>query len=465
MISAPRNYTGRQLLDYDDLKELGKELGRPVSALYALAADNDPFAIGERRRAGAKWFHDKVWKLLKPGEGIHLRRLHYRLISQAKPIKMSDGTPFENTERCWIALGSTSKDARSLDLVPAEYFVDRRNAKPLICLPTESSDCSLQILGREPYAELHIADSAPMPGLPRLRLTPPVILQPYHVEIWCEKSTINDILEPIAQEFGVNLITGIGELSQTACVNVVERAERSQLPVRILYVSDFDPAGQSMPVAVARKIEHRLAVKGLDLDIQVRPVVLTYDQCVEYRLPRTPIKETEKRAEGFEKRFGEGATELDALEEIHPGELRNILVRELGRYLDLYLAKDVADKAAEIKDEISEINDRVHHEHRASLRKLQAAWKKIAVDHAKQVAAWSKVAKPVWRAIANDLDSQSPDPDCIDWPEPSQEADEDPDPLFDSTRDYVEQMDSYKSFQGKPTERRKRRSRNNGGRS
>jgi hypothetical protein len=47
----------------------------------------------------------------------------------------------------------------------------------------------------------------------------------------------------------------------------------------------------------------------------------------------------------------------------------------------------------------------------------------------------------------------------LDWPEAELDADEDEDDddvLFDSKRGYVEQIDRYKAFQGKPTERRKR---------
>ena len=109
-------------------------------------------------------------------------------------------------------------------------------------------------------------------------------------------------------------------------------------PVRILYISDFDPAGQSMPVAVARKIEwliHQQTDDGGDeVDMQLRPIVLSHDQCVEYRLPRTPIKDSEQRGPRFEARFGEGATELDALEALHPGELRRIVEDEVLRYWD-----------------------------------------------------------------------------------------------------------------------------------
>jgi hypothetical protein len=56
------------------------------------------------------------------------------------------------------------------------------------------------------------------------------------------------------------------------------------------------------------------------------------EQCIEYGLPRTPIKETERRALRFEERFGEGATELDALEALHPGLLREIVLGEVRRY-------------------------------------------------------------------------------------------------------------------------------------
>jgi hypothetical protein len=71
-----------RFLRYDEIKKLAAELGRPVSTLIALAPVNDPFCITTARRAGAEWFRNNVWKLLKPSEGIHLRRLHYRLVSQ-----------------------------------------------------------------------------------------------------------------------------------------------------------------------------------------------------------------------------------------------------------------------------------------------------------------------------------------------------------------------------------------------
>jgi hypothetical protein len=123
---------------------------------------------------------------------------------------------------------------------------------------------------------------------------------------------------PLKEQYNVTLVTMDGEASLTLCEDFVSRGVADGRTVRVLYISDFDPAGVSMPVAAARKIQFLIEQQDLSLDIHLRPVVLTYDQCVRYRLPRTPLKETERRAARFEERFGGGGTELDALEALRP---------------------------------------------------------------------------------------------------------------------------------------------------
>ena len=171
------------------------------------------------------------------------------------------------------------------------------------------------------------------PALPALSLKGASYGPPVLVEVWAEKTTMNDVLVPLVRRYGANLVTGAGEMSLTAVHSFLARARAAGVPARILYVSDFDPAGRSMPVAVARKIEFALDGRT-DLDIKLNPIVLTPAQCREYRLPRTPIKESERRGARFESRFGEGATELDALEALHPGALARIVGAEIERYVD-----------------------------------------------------------------------------------------------------------------------------------
>jgi hypothetical protein len=60
----------------------------------------------------------------------------------------------------------------------------------------------------------------------------------------------------------------------------------------------------------------------------------------------------------------------------------------------------------------------------------------------------------IQQAIADDIDAASADlePEVVE----PEDGDEDDDPLFDSTRDYVEQIDRFKEHQAKPTERKPR---------
>jgi hypothetical protein len=429
-------------LDHAGLLALGKELRRPLSTLEVTR--QDPFTAGQgHRRERAEWFGKKIWQRFDIQPGAHLRRIHYVLISQLLgSVKMPDGSGYLNLDRpCFDTLNKASLDARYLGLVPATDLVDRRNAEPTICEAVEAEDAALDFAGGLPAYELAGFE------VPRLALNPPIIRQRFQVEIWCEKSTMNDVLLPLGERYGVNVVTGAGELSLTRCVELVERAEQDDRPVRILYVSDFDPAGTSMPVAVARKIEFAVYSKGLGLDVQVRPVVLTHEQCIQYRLPRTPIKDTESRAAAFEARFGEGATELDALEALHPGELERILQQEINRYYDADLEANIEDVAGEVDSELTEINTKVRKRHAKAIAGLKAEQKKLAAA----VKAFEKKAGPVLDRIREDLDAEAPDVDAYDWPEPD-DGDEDDDPLFDSTREFVEQVDRYKEHQGKPTE-------------
>ena len=156
---------------------------------------------------------------------------------------------------------------------------------------------------------------------------------------------------------------------------VIERAEGR--PIRILYISDFDAGGLSMPVAVARKIEFIIRTEHHDIDLQVRSIVLTREQKEEYdRLPSIPLKDGDKRKARFEERFGEDyATELDALEAVYPGEFLKIVRREILRYYDIDLEDNIEAVATDVADELESINERVREEHAGDIETLRAEHK------------------------------------------------------------------------------------------
>ncbi|MBI4847900.1 MAG: hypothetical protein HY808_04885 [Nitrospirae bacterium] len=66
------------------------------------------------------------------------------------------------------------------------------------------------------------------------------------------------------------------------------------------FISDFDPAGETMPISVARKIEYFIRNTSNLKDIKLKPLMLTKQQCIDYQFPRTPIKDTDKRKGAFE---------------------------------------------------------------------------------------------------------------------------------------------------------------------
>ena len=461
---------------YDAVKALAAELRLPLKAVITLSDDNDPYLADRpgRRLEGAQWFA-ALWSQLEIPNGVHLRRLHYLLVSTAT-IVLPNGRPYENTHGCWKCLGGASADARFLDLVPAGAFVDRRAPEPIVYIPDdEGRDAAIGVCDDEPSINeenVPLLDYEPQsytfPELPDAVFTPPKLTEPYALEIWIEKSTVNDILLPLARTRGVTLVTGVGELSITACLALVRRVREHGRPTRILYLSDFDPAGQGMPTSVARKIQFFLDRDGDNLDIKLFPILLTAEQVAEFGLPRVPIKDSDRRRAGFEERHGEGAVELDALVALHSGALEQIVTEAIERFWapKRRAEREITRLAANIQLHIREIREGVLDAHGDEIAELRAGFEQVQAEIAEQQAAisaavaqcrrtveahqeaiddrleqWREDAAPVWQSIADEIEDGLPGLDEIEWPEPEEPIEDDA--LFDSKRTYLEQNDHY----------------------
>jgi len=207
---------------------------------------------------------------------------------------------------------------------------------------------------------------------------------------------MNDILEPICHAYGVNLVTAAGEFSITSVVRLMNRMRIHKNPCRILYVSDFDPGGRSMPVAVSRKIEKFLDDTDDPFDVRLIPIILTHEQCQKYELPRTPIKDTEKRGAQFEKRFGEGATELDALEALLPGELKKIVVKAIRQYRDSDLDTRVSEAQSQLVRDLRDIEEDVIAEYQEEIENLEYAYGELEDEVAARSGALGEQIQNVW---------------------------------------------------------------------
>src|SRR5262249_55191423 len=160
---------------------------------------------------------------------------------------------------------------------------------------------------------------------------------------------------------------GTGDISLTRCNDLIERTLEHGKPTRVLCVTDFDPGGSNMPIALARKLEFFIRERALTLEIQVRPICLLPDQVRRFRLPRNAIKESNRQAAEFERKFGAGATELDALEALRPGQLRKIVEKEIKRYVDPDLNAQVLAATAQVSNALAEINTGVEGEYGAEI--------------------------------------------------------------------------------------------------
>jgi hypothetical protein len=435
---------------YKSVKAYAKRHGLRVNDCFVLSPQNDPFYCGSpAQRRDAEWFVE-IWKRFHYTNNIHIRRIHYRIISQEREgqvILPHNGKVYENTERCFDVLNNASKYARYLELVDPAAFIDKRNPEVLINRYGRLEDPEV-FIEQSTMAELPDVSSW-YPSWPRYSVNDCYVgEQRYVLEVWCEKSTMDDILVPLCRRYEANLQIGVGELSYIKASEFVNRVKSLGKPIRLFYISDFDPGGQSMPVAVARKVEFDLRTKYSDLDIRIEALMLTVDQVKEFHLPRTPIKEKEKRKTKFEERYGEGAVELDALEALHPGVFGRIVEDALKVYYDDGLDLQVRIARDHFNNKLAKIHQNVISAHQDEVDRVLERHKKIAEEFKQRIQSYNDDVSKLSDQIEEELIEQCPDIDDYPIPE-AKEVVESNDVLFDSKRDYYTQLKAYKKFQGK----------------
>ncbi len=383
-----------------------KELGIKRKDVAVLGVSRDPFLVGnERQLQMAKWFKNIIDTYYPNVTRLHLRRVHYH-ISQKVKLKDIDGRGYYlNDYKHWVKFSMASLIARYLGFVDCDIFIDKRNP--------DTQDFSFY------YPHTTIEEACK--NLPEqivnnvsMAIWNSHLVQPYHLEIWVEKSTMHDILIPLCSQYRISLVTGLGELSLTKVKpELFNRLRNAGRPARIFYVSDFDPAGNRMPRSIARKIEwfNRLMTDE-GLDIKLKHIILTEDMVKELQLPKSPIKAKTARAttvykRKFEEKYGQGAVELDALEALYPGKFEEIVKSHILQYFDIDAHNAIVRENRRITDFI----------------------KPIVAEHLKTLVL------PSYES-------------AFEFPESELEVDESDDKswLYDSTLDYSGQLARYKSL-------------------
>jgi len=300
----------------------------------------------------AAWFY-YWWKKLGEPELIHLRRIHYHLVSRdVNYVVNKEIVRYENIKKCWQYLSNASTYARILRLVNPKVIIDRRNPQMVNELTSPSKEICLY---EEKIPLLDLINDPYNIQYPKLdvKFSYSGADQPNIVAVVAEKTTINDIIEPLQQKYQFFFQPAQGFLSYTIAYNLASLVKEYKKPLIILYISDFDPSGMDMPPSLAQQLETEFIQQGLyDWgNLKIVHVALTREQVERYKLPSNPDIE-KNRYEEFKRKYGIPPTELDALEAYFPGEIEKILVSELSHYMDISMPDKMEERRNNILENI-----------------------------------------------------------------------------------------------------------------
>lgn len=151
---------------------------------------------------------------------------------------------------------------------------------------------------------------------------------PKRVEMWLEKEALRGVISPVVVgEFGLNLHVTKGQPSITYLYEAAEEIMDDGRPTHIYVLTDFDPGGLRIFDRIRRELEGFLGSS----DLRVERIAVTPEQIAEYDLPTRPGKQTDPQAAKFEREYGEGCVELDAMP---PDMLRELAGSCLESHMD-----------------------------------------------------------------------------------------------------------------------------------
>ncbi len=180
--------------------------------------------------------------------------------------------------------------------------------------------------------------------------------QPVYVEISVEKDALSTHIKKAAWMHCTRVSVVKGQVSATMLNDIGERfqiAINKGLEPILIHFGDLDPTGVQIPKSMQKGLyEHH----GIDVD--VRQIGLTPEQCIEFDLPQSldPPKEDDPNIIRWYDEYGDQSpTELDAL---HPEQLKQIVVAALDDIYDT----DEMDEQREIeqieRDTLTEMRQR-----------------------------------------------------------------------------------------------------------
>jgi hypothetical protein len=384
--------------------------GCGLGDLTVLSAQVDPYRLDtpSGHRDGS-WLAKQLDRAIGKKRRIHWRGLHYALVARGNVVK-PNGETFLNNDDDWTWLANVAgKAARWLGYIPFERITDNRNAEPIIHRKARvvpqmfvSIGLDVSIPNADDLEPVAIAEGFE----PR---------QAYQFVIFGEKASLEDVVLPVARLRQADSYLNTGEISDTRLYEIARDGAADGRPLVVFTLTDCDPAGYQMSVSIGRKLQALRDLFFPKLQFEVVPVALTVEQVRELRLPSTPLKETEKRADRWREAFGVEQTEIDALATLRPDVLREILDRAFDPYWDSTLNERVARAKEEWDEQAAEaLREQIDAERLDALR-AEAAGKlsdlQDAIDNINErlrLAAADHFTLPVIEVPEPEIDEDAP---------------------------------------------------------
>ncbi|WP_455448187.1 hypothetical protein [Natrinema thermotolerans] len=480
----------------EQIDALAEQYGVDVDDLLIQSRRRDPMYKGtDADHAKAEWFANLWQKAVEQRESdrIHVRGVHYTVYMsdlEVEPPTDCSWDTYDNTQKCYDYLEECAVLARILGYIPLDGIIDKRADTRTVTeygthtvrpdpegLPAPTGVSTPRIPSPEARAEFvfdpaetdysewvadRVADRA------RDELSFDEARQsPYHIELWSEK-TLPDYIRGeggLAAEYGCNVVVeGEGDLSLTVANELAQRIEAAGKPAVILYLSDYDPVGYSMPANMAGKLAWLHQRGDLEQRVVIERLAVTKDQIEALDLPRKPIEESEATGTGgvaynrriteWEQQHGAGATELNALEQ-HPDEFRRIVREALERYTDPNLEAKNERQGDQWEDDVqARIEQRLREAGvDDDLEDLEAWVEDFNEAYAEVADVFERLrgmmddesAIGAWESMVQDLLGE------VEYPVatvPEGEAALPEDPIYDSSRSYAEnkaRIDRYRA--------------------
>ncbi|MGB5903509.1 MAG: hypothetical protein WBH00_11685 [Xanthobacteraceae bacterium] len=333
----------------DILRDTKRDHNASLQELTVLSPQNDPFRLDTpANHIKGKWFRDQMERagLFRTAAPIHNRGIHYAIVSLGDAL-LPNGSPYFNNLDCWGFLEEASNTARWLGYMPWEKIIDARNAEPVIHIANQKNPFFW--IQSKTYA-LPEADDY----FPRVMMSDYDCRQKYHLVIYGEKTSLGGVLEPIAAQYGADLYLPSGEISNSQLAMMARVGAADGRPMVVFAFTDCDPAGYQMAASIGHKLRALRDGFHPELEFELHAPALTVEQVRSLRLPSTPLKDSERRADGWRARYGIEQTEIDALATLRPEVLRDIAETAIDPFFDYSLAARLREAKAAWRQQATE---------------------------------------------------------------------------------------------------------------